>query len=174
MNLCKYFYYKDGVLYWQPRTEDMFATRKAFRIWNKRFSNKPSGHVDSEGYVKITCNYKTLKAHRIIWELLKGEIPEGFEIDHIDHNRKNNRIENLRLVSIVQNRQNMSKFVTNTSGCNGVHWNKNKNKWEPQITINGKKKYLGRFDNLSDAIEARKNAEIIFGFHKNHGSDRPL
>ncbi|HDD9014168.1 TPA: HNH endonuclease [Escherichia coli] len=108
-------------------------------------------------------------AHRIIWEMFNGPIPEGHQIDHIWHDRLDNRIENLRLVTVTENNRNQSKFKTNKSGVTGVHWDKKRKKWVVTIWNNNKIKYLGGFENIVDAIAVRKSAEMELGYHENHG-----
>lgn len=110
------------------------------------------------------------QVHRIIWEMHNGEIPNGYFIDHINHNRIDNRIENLRLVTSGGNAKNRSRPNTNTSGVTGVHWNKRLNKWHVQINHEGKRKHIGLFDSIEKAAEARKDAISAFGYHKNHGA----
>lgn len=63
---------------------------------------------------------KCYRAHRIVWTILKGEIPEGMHVDHIDRNKSNNRIENLRLVSNTVNKRNSGKYSNNKTGVTGV------------------------------------------------------
>ncbi len=65
----------------------------------------------------------------------------------------------------------MSKSKKNTSGVTGVTWDKSNNRWIAQIVIDGRHKKLGRFTDFSKAVDARKNAEVLYGFHKNHGKD---
>ncbi|HFO7542632.1 TPA: HNH endonuclease signature motif containing protein [Escherichia coli] len=109
------------------------------------------------------------KAHRIIWEMHNGPIPEGYEIDHLDHDPSNNRLNNFRLVLGKENAKNRPKNKNNTSGYIGVYWDKEREKWYSQIWVNYKCITLGRFDKMEDAIKARQEAEIKYGFHPNHG-----
>ena len=95
--------------------------------------------------------------------------PDG-NIDHIDHDRQNNKIANLRIVTKQENSKNQSLRRTNTSGVNGVSWFARDGTWQVQITINGKNTGLGRFAKLEDAIAARANADRLHGFHANHGA----
>jgi len=121
------------------------------------------------GYLKVVVNYKSYLVHRIIWEMHHGPIAKGLEVDHINHIRDDNRIDNLRLVSSAVNKQNLTLKSNNSSGHCGVHWAKDRNKWMAKIRVAGKYINLGRFDSLSDAVNARKNAEVKYGFHSNHG-----
>lgn len=76
----------------------------------------------NSGYVVVRVDDKLLKAHRIIYEMRHGAIPEGMEVDHIDHNRSNNSDSNHRLVTHKENTQNVTRRKTNNSGCTGVYW----------------------------------------------------
>ena len=156
INWCDYFSYKDGRLYWK-------ASRGRIRAGSE------AGSEDQQGYIVVRLNGKDYKAHRIIWEMHYGPIPEGMEVDHIWHNRKDNRIENLRLVTRTGNGRNQSKFATNTSGVTGVNWNNQAGKWRAEIYVDGKHISLGLFTIFNDAVLARKSAEAKYGFHKNHG-----
>lgn len=98
-----------------------------------------------------------------------GPIPEGYEIDHLDHDPSNNRLNNFRLVLGKENAKNRPKNKNNTSGYTGISWGKGRGKWSVTIMVNYKTIHLGRFDNLEDAIKARQEAEIKYGFHPNHG-----
>ena len=139
--------------------------------WKIDISNKKKGDIagtNSNGYVVISVNKKKHYAHRLAWYFIYGTFPKG-HIDHINHNKKDNRIDNLRDVSRSCNQKNRSLNNNNISGKIGVCWHKKNAKWQSQIMINGKNKALGYFDILDDAIEARINAEKEYKFHKNHG-----
>lgn len=123
-------------------------------------------------YIIIGINRTRYLAHRLVWLYMHGFFPE--EIDHIDGNGANNRLNNLRNVSSIENRRNIRKFKNNTSGITGVGIDKRYNKWCAHIQIHGRKKSLGYFDNIFDAACARISAQQQYGFHENHGSDRPL
>ena len=87
----KVFKYDNGKLYWLPRLDDSSESKR----FNARFGNKEAGSLHSSGYHVTTYNRKKIKTHRVIWEMLKGPIPAGKEIDHINGVRDDNRIENL-------------------------------------------------------------------------------
>lgn len=90
------------------------------------------------------------------------DCPDDKIIDHINHDKKDNRKLNLRIATVQQNNMNQRIRSINTSGIKGVSWNKNANKWTARICVNYKNIYLGIFTDINDAIEARKNAEKIY------------
>ena len=109
--------------------------------------------------------------HRICYALYHGRDPYPMQCDHINHDRADNRICNLRLVTNQENQQNTKLKKTNKSGFCGVSFQKREKKWRSQICANGSNISLGYFTNKADAIAARKAAEIKYGYHKNHGYD---
>lgn len=121
-----------------------------------------------QGYRRVELNNKGYLVHRLIWLYVYGYFPEN-EIDHINHIRDDNRLCNLREVTKSENAKNQSKHSTNKSGHLGVHWHKHQAKWCANITYNGKVISLGYYHNKEDAINARVKAEILYGFHQNHG-----
>ncbi len=90
-------------------------------------------------------------------------------IDHINHNRSDNSIKNLRSVTHEENLKNMPKKKNNKSGITGVCFEKETGKWRSHITHKGKSIKLGRFENKKDAEMVRLKAELEYGFHENHG-----
>ena len=134
-----------------------------------KVSPRPSiGWIESQGYRCFDVAGKTLKAHRIIFLLMLGFIPDG-EIDHINHTRSDNRWDNLRVVSKQTNMRNLSKYASNTSGVTGVTWHSKQKRWNARIMVNGKAINLGSFENKEDAIVARLEAVKKYNFHENHG-----
>ena len=108
-------------------------------------------------------------AHRLAWLLYYGVDPGAKEVDHIDGNKMNCQISNLRLVDHQGNARNQRKRSTNTSGIMGVCWHKSTDRWQVRIQDCGKQKHLGLFEDKWEAICARKSAENRFGYHENHG-----
>ena len=160
---------RTGELTWKARDASLFSTRKDCLAWNNRFAGKPAFcYKDSNGYAVGSVFGEKYSAHRIIWLMAHEEWPDG-HIDHINHNRSDNRMHNLRVVTQCENGRNLCKAKNNSSGVTGVPWCKRSRRWKPQITVDGKKIYLGTFTDLSEAVRARKEAEKEYGFHENHG-----
>ena len=134
---------------------------------NRVRQNGKAGSLHSSGYLTIRIGSKNYYAHRLAWFYTYGEWPN--QVDHINHNRADNRLCNLRSVTDAENRKNQTLRIDNKSGICGVAWDKHYKKWKAHIRANGKAKTLGYFDNLFDAVCIRKSAEVKLGFHKNHG-----
>jgi hypothetical protein len=128
-------------------------------------------HPDSVGYGNCTVDGQSCKAHRVIWLWFYGDIPQE-EIDHIDGNKLNNRIENLRAVSKQENLKNKKKYTSNKSGICGVHWCNTWKKWLSIISLGRKKMVLCQTRDFFEACCARKSAELQLDFHPNHGLER--
>jgi hypothetical protein len=156
-----------GALIWKPRPRSHFKTDTAHKIVNARLAGKSAGMLTKHGYLQVGIDRQTFFSHRIIFTIVHGYCPDY--IDHINGDRSDNSITNLREVTHAQNLQNTKLPSDNTSGVIGVYFSATRGKWCAQIKVNGKRLTLGRFDNKSDAVLARKNAEIECGYHKNHG-----
>lgn len=138
----------------------------------KRVDKSVSGqYISKNGYIRVRYKRKSCGAHRVIWFYKTGTWPDC-DVDHIDHDRQNNKWENLRLVSRADNMRNATQSKANRSGFTGVGWCKQQGQWRAQIMVNGKSIKLGRFDKLEEAIRARKSANVKYGFHPNHGEKR--
>lgn len=114
---------------------------------------------------KHTVSFKTRKyvyLHRWILGISESKTV----VDHINHDTLNNTRENLNIVTQAENVQNRRKQRNNTSGHPGVIWAKNQNKWSVTINDNGVQKYVGVYEDLGDAVKARKLAEIQFNPYK--------
>jgi len=134
---------------------------------NRAGSQPPDSFVGTlreDGYIGMYHKGKYLMVHRAIWVMHNGEIPDGYIIDHIDRNRANNKIENLRLVTPTENNFNREKQSNNKSGRKGVSWHKQKGKWVAQIKIEGRNKFLGFFDSLEEASKVyQEQAKVLHG-----------
>lgn len=162
---------ESGKLFWKKRGLEYFATgprqANAVATWNSRHAGTEITSRDAKGYIHTRVFGKPAKAHRIIWLLVRGRWPD--QIDHINGDKSDNRIENLRDVTNQQNQRNTRRPSDNTSGVVGVMWNKKCQKWRAVISVDGRKKHLGLFDIFEEAVSARRAAEARYGFHTNHG-----
>ena len=116
-----------------------------------------AGYVSGNGYRYIGINKKRYLAHRLIW-IYHNKSCDA-QIDHIDGNRLNNSIKNLRLATSCENARNKKIHNNNTSGFPGVDFHKQRKKWRSRIRVMGKQIHLGIFDSFELACIARKEAE---------------
>jgi hypothetical protein len=127
-----------------------------------------AGKLRKDLYTDIKIDGRMYLLHRLIWMYFNGKFPDQY-IDHINHIRIDNRIENLREVSRLENNRNHKKSKINTSGVTGVVWHKRDQEWRVQMNIDGKRVSKG-FLKIEDAIEYRKNFETNNNYHINHGT----
>ncbi|MEP9196563.1 HNH endonuclease [Enterobacter kobei] len=133
-----------------------------------RKSGNPIGRMHNKGYWRIACGKKCYLAHRLAWFFCYGVWPK--EIDHIDNNKLNNSIGNLREVTHQLNQLNMPLRSNNTSGVKGVNWDKNRKRWRARVIINGKYFTAGHFKEIADAeVAIRALREQVHGEFANHG-----
>mgnify|MGYP001026470640 FL=1 len=173
LNECFYYEQKTGELFWKHRPLKHFSSSSIQKQLNTRFAGKPAGafiKTKTGAYRIVRLDGVIYYAHRLIFKMVNGVEPEV--VDHIDGNTTNNRIENLRSCTNQDNSKNARLSKTNTSGHTGVSWSHHKKKWWANIVINAKQIYLGSFTVFNKAVEARRNAEIKYGFHDNHGKNR--
>lgn len=121
-----------------------------------------AGGLNTQGYIMFRLKGVLYRAHRVIWEFVNGELEDSVEIDHINNDRSDNRIENLRIANRCENCQNMAKPSNNTSGIKGVSWSKYHSKWECYCAVDGVKHKLGRYDSLAEA------EQVVVDFRSEH------
>lgn len=130
---------------------------------NRNAANSVAGNVNYAGYVTFGLIGKTRKAHQLAWLYMTGKWPHN-QIDHQNRNRSDNRWSNLRIADFSKNQANAKKRTDNVSGTTGVHFAKREQKWMAFISKNGKRFHVGYFQSKSDAIAARKVAQMrVFG-----------
>jgi hypothetical protein len=146
--LLSLFDYRDGVLYWKKRKQ-------------KRDITQPAGNLcATHGYVFIRLNRVLYRSHRLIWCMFYGYEPS--EIDHINRNRSDNRIENLREVSRSQNNYNHPVRADNKSGHRNVSWHTKTKKWRVVITANKKTHFIGQFKDFELASLVAEEARAKY------------
>jgi hypothetical protein len=148
-----------GEFHWKPRPDHKFK---------RLFIGKRADKLRGGGYFCVKLFGRELRAHRLAWKYVNGADPAG-EIDHINGDRADNRIANLRDVSRTVNGRNACRWSNNTSGVTGVYYIKADGVWAARIKVDGHSHHLGCFAEKDQAIAARKAAECRFGFHPNHG-----
>jgi hypothetical protein len=120
-----------------------------------------AGSLSENKYRKVAVDGQVYYLHRLIWIYFNKKIDTDKEIDHINQNKHDNKIENLRMVPRFVNVHNRPITNRNTSGYKGVHYNKKQNSWYACIKINKKVFHLGVFKTIKDAYKARKIAELL-------------
>lgn len=166
-----------GQLTWKARPKsDFTATPRStqetiWRRWNGQHAGKPA-LTAGDRYLSGTVEGMNARAHQIAWAVHYGEWPTE-EIDHINGDKKDNRIANLRDVSRSTNHRNRPGRTSTQSGRTGVVWDAQRGKWAARIKVNGKMLNLGRFTSLEAAIAARNEAEKPLGFTDRHAKPTP-
>ncbi len=159
-----------GVFSWgTPNVED-FKTKAAYKAWVTRSLKSTPGVEHNAGYLAIIIRGSSYLAHRIAWAMFHGDTKK--EIDHINGDKKDNRISNLRVVNKQENQRNSKIPKNNKSGVVGVRRYRDGIRWLSFICIDGKQKHIGIFESIDLAKEARRKAEFEYGFHPNHGNRR--
>lgn len=135
-------------------------------VWASKPSRKTvigsiAGSIDSStGYRRIRVKDVMWYAHRIAWYMQTGEDPRAFTIDHINRDRSDNRICNLRLATRPQQNLNTAVHSDNTSGFRGVTFHKQNKRWQARLGINGKFKSLGLYDTKEEAAAVYREAAV--------------
>jgi hypothetical protein len=141
----------------------VFTWKKEPPYQYKIKGGQKAGCLNSNGYRQIQFMRNQVVAHRLAYYMHYGVGPLEKLVDHINGDKTDNRIKNLRLVTNQQNLFNKSSLSKrNFSGFTGVFWNKKARKWQVSIVYNGKNIYLGLYSNKEDAIQVRKEAEIKY------------
>ena len=151
---------------YEPSSGKVF--RKVFTSSRGAAGTEVNNYCKKEKYYRVMVDGKGYQLHRIIMLLVNGELSDDMQVDHINHIRTDNRLDNLRLVPLIENNKNKSLDKRNVTGYSGVRLLKN-GSYTVHVSYKGKEKYLGTYRDLEEAIIVRKSAEFLYGFHPNHG-----
>ena len=153
----------NSLLHYNASTGEFRWKRRDDRdaAWNAKMAGRIAG-TNSRGYIGIRIDSRRYLAHRLAWVMIRGTIPPGMQIDHIDMNPTNNRIDNLRLATQSQN--NANSIHKSASGIKGVTWREDRGRWIARITINKRPVRIGCFDTAEEAhLAYLKRARAEYG-----------
>jgi len=151
-----------GRLFWHHRARSLFPSDRGYAAWNAAFAGKQAfTSTDPDGYRQGSILARKMRAHRVVWCHYYGAWPTH-QIDHLNGDRSDNRIVNLRDVPNVINARNMKPRIQGRYP--GVVRSRKGDKWHVTITIDYKTKFIGAFNRREDAIAARRAAELRAGF----------
>lgn len=156
------------LLKYDPKTGKLFWKKRGVPQFDTRYAGKQAFLTNCNGYMHGNVCGHCFGASRVAWAIATGEMPKG-EIDHINGNRADNRLHNLRDVTCTENRHNKAANKNNKSGVGGVAWITQSLKWRAYITVNKKNIILGHFSKKGDAVKARLDAQKQHGFTDRHG-----
>ena len=139
-----------------------------YRSWYRSGKEQLVKSLDADGYLSVTLNRRRQRAHRVCYMIFHQQILGDKIVDHLDQDKKNNRISNLRLTTRAVNNQNLAKRKTNTSGVVGVYQIPSSGKWRAQIRVNKINKHIGCYNTIEEATAARRFAIKQYGFCENH------
>ena len=144
-----------GKLFWKERPREACATNRSFGIWKSRFAGKEALACIDEGYKTGFMFSSKQRAHRVAWAIYYGQWPKD-QIDHINQDRSDNRISNLREAANCQNQWNISVRSSSRTGLKGVGFRNGK--YLARICVEGNRIFLGYFPTKESAHAAYCNA----------------
>ena len=142
-DLQRIFDYTNGTLIWRENRG------------NNKVKGRVAGYHNQHGYILIALNNVRYRAHRLAWVYVYGSIPNHLDIDHINGVRDDNRVENLRLVTVQQN-------MMNNTVARGYRYRAKNNNYEAFLGVDGRRVYLGVFPTAHQARRAYLEAKQIY------------
>lgn len=159
-----------GKLYWNKRPRSDFGDDRHWNAFNTKSAGKEVGSPTKWGHLRFRLRKTGYQVHRVVWLMAYGEWPK--QVDHIDGNPANNRLENLREVSQLLNCRNAARRKDNNSGITGISHAEKSNRWVATVGDSGRKIHLGHYKTLEEAVAARQAAVKVLGYHQNHGREK--
>ena len=162
----------------KEKLDDLFVYREGRLYWRDGLDNQinagdEAGSLNGQGYVMVSLKRKRYPVHRLVW-IMHGNEPSE-TIDHINGNRSDNRIENLRAATNAENVCNSKLRKDNSSGIKGVSWRPQSRKWSGKVAHKNKQYHVGYFDNIQDCENAvKKMRDSLHGEFANHASNPQL
>ena len=149
----------------QEQLKELVEYKDGFLFAKVKWANKismgfPLGSKNKDGYLQFSIQRKKHYVHRLVFLYHYGFLPES--VDHIDGDKSNNRIENLRAASLHQNNYNVKTRKSSKSGFKNVNWNKKNNNWNVTLAANNKSMYFGAFDDLELASLVAEEARNLY------------
>jgi hypothetical protein len=161
-----------GKLFWRKRDFEYFKTLRSAKCWNTKYAGAQAFTNKCNGYLQGGIFRKKHSAHRVIWALFYGKWPEKF-IDHVNGDKTDNRIVNLRECTPSQNGWNSGIRSSNRSGYKGVWWNKRVKRWVASIRDGHSQIYLGSYLCPKEAHAAYcQAAQKMHGQFSNFGNTK--
>lgn len=170
-DLRKAFLYdaSNGQMVWRPRGCLGPDVPASLRRWNTRWAGKPAGTPCGKGYIVLSVTvegrHARIMAHRAVWIYHHGAIGSGLDVDHINRNRSDNRLENLRLATRSENNQNSVASRNCKTGILGVSFHKPTGKYRADIVLHRRQVFLGLYPTQGEAEIVRRYAERILFTH---------
>lgn len=155
------------IIQYDPTTGQMVRITKRGKVNHYIPVNYPLMSSNNRGYRWVSIGRVVYLQHRLAFLWMAGKHPDG-EVDHINGDRQDNRWENLRDSDATGQSRNQGIRKDCTSGVRGVTWSSIHKKWVARISNLNVRHSLGYFKNFNDAVNARREAEIKYGYHENH------
>ena len=162
-----------------PKLNNLYFVTKCGKVWSNNYKNTGKGNwlkpiIGKRGYYTVAINRKKIPVHRLMAMTFFDEFKPDCIVDHIDQNKTNNQIKNLRITDKKGNSNNRSLQSNNTSGYRGVSWDKNMKKWVAYIKNEGKMIRIGYYATAKEASIKRNEKAIElhgdFATISNHNS----
>lgn len=148
-----------------------FCAKENIVRGGKRYcAGEPLGFLNTKGYSMLNIHGRRFRVHRLVWLWFYGRWPAE-ELDHINQDKADNRIENLRYGGYGINNKNAKRYSHNTSSCANVNWDPKWKKWVVRFKVSGHTKLVGAFTTFEKAVVCKHNylTNNQYGFTENHG-----